>query len=53
VKLFDPFFSNGGVGEGVSEREKLVAQKEPKKQGNALHEPAAISGEMHRAIISD
>jgi hypothetical protein len=47
VKLLQPFFSYGGGGEGVSESEKLIAQKYPEKKDNAFNEPASVAENLH------
>ena len=47
VKLLEPFFSMGRGGEGVSEREELIAQKYPEKKDNAFNEPASVVEDLH------
>jgi hypothetical protein len=42
VKPFEPFFSCCRGGKGVSERENLIAQKDPEKKGNAPNKPDLV-----------
>jgi hypothetical protein len=42
VKPFEPFFSYGRGSQGVSEREDLIAQKDPEKKSNAPNKPDLV-----------
>jgi hypothetical protein len=37
----------GRGGEGVPEREELIAQKYPEKKDNTFNEPASVAEELH------